>query len=236
MTLNPKSAGDSIKQPFMEFVEHHGCWRQTLSTMPNPSSRKRAALFLDRDGVIVEETNYLHQVADMRLIEGAATLIRAANEQMLPVVMVTNQSGIGRGYYDWSDFAVLQEALLIQLAAAGAHLDMVLACAFHADAQPPFKSPDHPWRKPRPGMLQAAAGSLALDLGQSWIVGDSASDVEAGRNAGLAGAVHVATGHGERDRTAALAIATPEFEVLAAASLTGAMRILPTAHGGPVLE
>jgi D-glycero-D-manno-heptose 1,7-bisphosphate phosphatase len=211
----------------MEFVENHGCWRQTLSAFPSPSSRKRPALFLDRDGVVVEEVNYLHRVADMRLIEGAATLIHAANERMIPVVMVTNQSGVGRGYYDWSDFAILQEALVTQLATAGAHLDLVLACAFHADAQPLFKAPDHPWRKPRPGMLHAAADTLALELGQSWIVGDSASDVEAGRNAGLAGAVHVATGHGERDRITALAMATSEFEVQAAKSLTGAMRILP---------
>lgn len=212
---------------FPEFVENHGCWRQTLCALSGPSSKKRPALFLDRDGVIVEETNYLHRVADMRLIEGAAILIRAANERMLPVVMVTNQSGVGRGYYGWSDFAILQDALVAQLAAAGAHLDMVLACAFHEDAQPPFKATDHQWRKPRPGMLHAAADTLTLDLGQSWIVGDSASDIEAGCNAGLAGAVHVATGHGERDRTAALALATSEFEVLAAASLTGAMRILP---------
>lgn len=220
----------------MEFVENHGCWRQTFSTSPAPSPQKRPALFLDRDGVVVEEINYLYRVTDMRLIEGAATLIRAANERMIPVVMVTNQSGVGRGYYDWSDFAVLQEALVKQLATADAHLDMVLACAFHADAQPPFKLPDHPWRKPRPGMLHAAADTLALELGQSWIVGDSASDVEAGRNAGLAGAVHVATGHGERDRVSALAMATPKFEVQAAKSLTGAMRILPTGHSAPVLD
>jgi D-glycero-D-manno-heptose 1,7-bisphosphate phosphatase len=136
--------------------------------------------------VIVEEVNYLHRVADVVMLPGAAAAIAQCNRAGIPVVLVTNQSGVGRGYYGWADFAAVQAEIAKRLAEAGARLDMVLACACHAEARPPYREDAHPWRKPLPGMLLAAAEALNLDLARSWIVGDSASDHEAGRNAGLA--------------------------------------------------
>lgn len=208
-----------------------GLWCQRFGSDANPAGRNRAALFLDRDGVLVEEVNYLHKAADMRIIPGAPAAVRVANDRGLAVIVVTNQSGVGRGYYGWAEFAALQAALVEIFAEQGARFDMVLACAYHANAQAPFDRPDHPWRKPQPGMLEAAADALALDLSRSWIVGDAASDIEAGRNAGLAGAVHVATGHGIHDRDAALAIATRAYRVRTAASLSEAAPIV-TSHSG----
>lgn len=205
-------------------AEDRGLWRQRLDDAPLRPGR--AALFLDRDGVILEEVNYLHRVEDMRLLPDAADIVRAANELKIPAIMVTNQSGVGRGYYGWAEFAAVQGALIARLAAVGARLDMVLACAYHNDAQPPYDTSDHPWRKPRPGMLRAAADDLSLDLSRSWITGDAASDIEAGRNAGLAGGLHVLTGHGERDRQAALALADTGFEVVGAPGIGGAVQIL----------
>lgn len=205
-----------------------GLWHQRLNTERQPSAQQRAALFLDRDGVLLEEVNYLHKVEDIQIISGATALVRAANERGIPVIIVTNQSGVGRGYYDWDAFSEIQKRLIASFAAENATFEMVLACAYHAEARPPFNKTDHPWRKPQPGMLHAAAEALQLDLTRSWIVGDSTSDIEAGRNAGLAGAVHVATGHGTRDRTAALKIAAPGFDVRPADSLIGAIGILPT--------
>lgn len=197
-----------------------GLWRQQFGA---PSSGPpRPALFLDRDGVLLEEINYLHKVSDMRIIPGAAATVRTANEAGFPVVVVTNQSGVGRGYYGWSDFAAVQEALVAQFGAENAYFDMVLACGFHREARPPYDVPDHSWRKPRPGMLHAAAEALKIDLGRSWIVGDSAGDIEAGRNAGLAGGLHVQTGHGRRDRDAALALAGNGFAVCAIDSVADA--------------
>ncbi len=211
-----------------------GLWRQCLDHGIDPSvdlartysATPRAGLFLDRDGVVLEEINYLQRISDMRLIEGTTTLIHAANQRDIPVILVTNQSGVGRGYYGWHEFAEVQAKLLDWLSQEDARLDMVLACAYHESAEHPFDVANHPWRKPAPGMLQEAAKALALDLSRSWIIGDSASDIQAGRNAGLAGGMHVATGHGERDRTMALSLATTTFEVRPVISIGDALPVL----------
>lgn len=161
--------------------------------------RGRGALFLDRDGVIVEEVNYLHRVADVRPTPGAAALIAVMNKLGVVVVMVTNQAGVGRGYYDWDDFRAVQDEIHRLLAADGAHIDAVYACGYHEAGQPPLDTPDHPWRKPNPGMILRAADDLGLDFARSWIVGDRASDLTAGKAAGLAGGALVATGYGSDD-------------------------------------
>ena len=138
-------------------------------------------LFLDRDGVIVEEVNYLHRVKDMRLTANAATVIRAANTNGMPVIVVTNQSGIGRGKYGWSDFESVQAAMLSALTAENAFIDAVFACPFHSGGQAPWNIADHPDRKPGAGMLFRAAAMFSLDLTTSWIVGDRAGDIGAAR-------------------------------------------------------
>ena len=104
---------------------------------------------------------------------------------------------------------------------------MVLACPFHAAGQPPYRHLDHPFRKPRPGMILRAAEMLGLDLAGSWVVGDRAIDLEAGRAAGLAGGVHVLTGHGAAERGAALELATGEFRTLGAESIAEVPALLP---------
>lgn len=170
------------------------------------------ALFLDRDGVIVEEVNYLHRPEDVALHDGAQQLISAANERGVPVIVVTNQAGIGRGYYGWDDFAAVQRT--IDAALAPAAIDAVFACPFHADSIPPYDIADHPDRKPAPGMLLRAERMLGVDLAASWMVGDTAADVQAAAAAGLAGAVHILTGHGRRDRETVLASEREGFELL----------------------
>jgi len=192
-------------------IDGEGIWCQVFAHQP--SSGGAAALFLDRDGVIVEEVEYLHRVEDIVLIEGAATVTAAANRRNVPVVLVSNQSGVGRGYYGWTEFAAVQQAMVSALAAQGARIDAVYACPYHVDGHSPYGHPDHPARKPNPGMLLRAARALALDLGRSWLVGDKATDIEAARCAGLAGALQVETGHGRREREAAAALARPGFEV-----------------------
>jgi D-glycero-D-manno-heptose 1,7-bisphosphate phosphatase len=147
----------------------------------------RPALFLDRDGVIIVDTHYLCRVEDMRMIAGAAAAIARCNALGIPVVVVTNQAGIGRGYYRWDDFHAVQGALAAELAASGARLDGVLACAYHGEGREPLKVADHPWRKPNPGMILEAASRMRLDLARSWIVGDRAHDLAAGAAAGVAG-------------------------------------------------
>jgi D-glycero-D-manno-heptose 1,7-bisphosphate phosphatase len=189
----------------------------------------RPALFLDRDGVIVEEVGFLRRREDVRLIDGAATLIARANRIGLPVVVVTNQSAIGRGLCNWDDFGAVQRELEHRLAERAAYLDAVLACPYHREAKGAYAVPDHPARKPNPGLLLAAAARLPIDLRRSWIIGDRAADLAAGRNAGLAGGMHVATGFGSssEERAAVKDLARGDFIVLAAASIAEAKDRLP---------
>jgi D-glycero-D-manno-heptose 1,7-bisphosphate phosphatase len=159
----------------------------------------RPCLFLDRDGVVVDEVGYLHRVEDIRLVGGVAEAIGRANEAGVPVVLVTNQGGIGRGYYGWADYEAVQEALVDRLEAQGAAIDLALACAYHAAGQAPYSVADDLWRKPRPGMFLEAGVLLGVDLPSSYVVGDTLSDLVAARAAGLTQGALTLTGHGRRD-------------------------------------
>jgi len=185
----------------------------------------RPALFLDRDGAVVEEIEYLCHAEDIIIIPGAAEVIAAANKRKVPVVMVTNQSGIGRGYYGWAEFKSVQDMIIATLAAEGAKIDAVYACAYHPQGQGLFAHPDHPARKPNPGMLLQAGLDLALDLKASWLVGDRAIDVEAAKRAGIAGALQVATGYGTAERHLAAKLAGQNFEVRFGQSIANAMML-----------
>lgn len=181
---------------FEELIDGVGLWAESRTRRQLAG---RPALFLDRDGVIVEETHYLSRVEDMVMIPGVAEAIAQANAREIPVIVVTNQAGIARGYYGWEDFAKVQAAIVAALAAAGATLDVVLACGYHGVGTGPLAVADHAWRKPNCGMLDYTAERHGIDLGRSWIVGDKASDLEAGLKAGLAGGFLVKTGHGEAE-------------------------------------
>lgn len=213
---------------FGPFVRADGVWSQVLCPVPG-GQRPRPALFLDRDGVINEDVGYLHHTEDVRLVDGAAEAIKAANRLGFPVVVVTNQGGIGLGYFGWPDFAAVQDRLLDLLAAKGAHVDGVFASPYHPRATGPYAHPSHPSRKPNPGMLLAAADWLSIDLARSWMVGDHARDLEAAKNAGLPGGMHVLSGHGgeEGQRDGALALAGDGFRVLTGNSIAAAVRTLP---------
>lgn len=186
-----------------------GVWCEILTRI----TPGRPALFLDRDGAVVEETDYLCRVEDIIMIPGAAAAIAAANKHNVAVVMVTNQAGIGRGYYGWPEFQAVQKTIVSTLAAQGAEIAAVYACPHHREGKGAYAHPDHPARKPNPGMLLQAASDLALDLTTSWLVGDKASDIEAAKRAGLAGALQVATGYGTAERERGAAFATATFEV-----------------------
>lgn len=204
-----------------------GIWAEVLRAPEGGSAKPRAALFLDRDGVVIEDPGYLHRPDEVRLIPGAAAAIRHANRRGIPVVLVSNQSGIGRGLYGWPEFAATQARLLALLGAEGAGLDMVLACPFHPDGQAPYRHPDHPCRKPRPGMLLLAAERLALDLARSWLVGDRALDIEAARAAGLAGALHVLTGQGVGERKTCETLETSDLTLRFAPDLGAVADLIP---------
>jgi D-glycero-D-manno-heptose 1,7-bisphosphate phosphatase len=196
-------------------------WCEVLMRLP-PG---RPALFLDRDGAIVEDTEYLCRAEDIVMIPGAAAVMAAANRLSIAVVMVTNQAGIGRGYYGWAEFKTVQQAIVAALARDGARLDAVYACAHHPQGRDSFAHPNHPARKPNPGMLLQAAADLAIDLKTSWLVGDKATDVESAKRAGLAGALQVATGHGIAERENVTGLATSSFQVRFGQSIADAMKL-----------
>ncbi|GLH69054.1 hypothetical protein GETHPA_05870 [Geothrix rubra] len=155
----------------------------------------RPAVFLDRDGTLNEEVDYLSDPDQLVLIPGAAAAVARLNAKGIPIVVVTNQSGIGRGRYGWQDFAAVMSRMSTLLALENARIDAVYASPHHELGHGEYAVADHPDRKPNPGMLLRAAEDHALNLSRSWMVGDKAVDLEAGRRAGCRVAL-VRTGYG----------------------------------------
>jgi D-glycero-D-manno-heptose 1,7-bisphosphate phosphatase len=150
------------------------------------------ALFLDRDGVINVDKDYVFAIEDFVWQEGIFDLARSAAAAHFAIIVVTNQSGIGRGYYTEKDFDVVTAYMRGRFEGEGVAITAVYHCPYHPDAiVPELRHPDHPWRKPRPGMLLAAREAYDLDLAQSILIGDRASDIEAGRAAGIGTLVYV---------------------------------------------
>jgi D-glycero-D-manno-heptose 1,7-bisphosphate phosphatase len=177
------------------------------------SPRHAPALFLDRDGVMIEDMHYLHDVEKVHFIPGLFDTIKWAKSRGWHVVAVTNQAGIGRGKFTWPEYVAVHEFILDELRKADAMVDAVMACPFIKDGIKPFSHPDHPARKPNPGMLLKAAAGLDIDLANSWIVGDKAADIKAGAKAGLAGGVLVSTGYGTEEKAKAESFANDDYNV-----------------------
>lgn len=176
-------------------------------------SHPTPALFLDRDGVIIEEKEYLGDPDGVKMLTGISELIRAARAEGMAVVEITNQAGIARGYFGWPDFVQVQNRMEQFLAQEGVKIDAVFACPFHPEGHAPYRESDHPWRKPNAGMLFEAERLLNLALNRSVQVGDKVADMQAAHAAGLAFGVHVLTGHGRQHETASLAVASVVFPV-----------------------
>ncbi|WP_031229443.1 HAD-IIIA family hydrolase [Asticcacaulis sp. YBE204] len=167
---------------------------ETLATARKDlPAQKRAALFLDRDGVINIDTNYLHKVEDLVWVDGVTETIRAANDRGLAVIVVTNQAGIARGYYSEGDMIRLHHHLQDTLNSQGAFIDGFYFCPYHEAAEiERYRIANHPDRKPNPGMILKAALDHNIDLSGSLLIGDNLSDVEAATRAGVRG--HLFTG------------------------------------------
>jgi D-glycero-D-manno-heptose 1,7-bisphosphate phosphatase len=153
------------------------------------SGPPRPAVFLDRDGTIAEEVGYLNHASRFRMFPFVAAAIHRLNEAELPVVVVSNQSGVGRGYFPESLVHSVNEMMKRELTAAGARIDAIYYC--------PHTSADHcDCRKPKVGLLKRAASEHSLDLGRSFVVGDRYGDIELARNVRARG-ILVRTGYGE---------------------------------------
>lgn len=147
--------------------------------------RLRRALFLDRDGVINVEKNYVHRIEDFEFMPGIFDLCETARSLGLTLVVVTNQAGIGRGYYTEADYQRLTAWMLGEFRARGIAIDGVYHCPYHPTAGIGAYRRESFDRKPNPGMLFKARDALGLDLPHCVLIGDKTSDIEAGRAAGV---------------------------------------------------
>ena len=150
------------------------------------------ALFLDRDGVLIKERHYLSNIEDVELAEGAIELLMSAHGAGWPVVLVTNQSGISRGYFSWRDYERVTDEILNQIGSVS-----LLAAVYANGHGPDAEEEEESWRKPNPMMLVKAAEELNIDLSISIMVGDRLTDIIAGVRAGVSRVCLVKTGHGK---------------------------------------
>lgn len=157
---------------------------------------KNRALFLDRDGTINIDVGYPRDFSQVTIYPSSFEAIRKVNEAGFRVVVVTNQSGVGRGFLSEDDLASLHQKMTSALAAGGARLDAIYYCPHHDQAVDPRYRVECDCRKPRPGMALRAARAFDLDLAASYMIGDKVEDVQFGLAAGAA-PILVRTGYGE---------------------------------------
>jgi len=171
--------------------------RERCSLHIGPLHEPTPALFLDRDGVVIEDGHHLCDPDQVRVCPGARELIAEAHSYGWPVVVITNQSGIARGLFSWTALEEVN-ARMQELLGPEAPLAAIYASGHGPDA------PASSWRKPSPQMLLAAAKALNLDLQRSLLIGDRLSDLQAGTAAGVAMVFHVLSGHGPSARASVL--------------------------------
>jgi len=170
------------------------------------------AVFLDRDGTVNEEVGYLSDLRQLKLLPGAGAAIRKLNAARIKVVLVTNQSGVARGYFPESFVHDTHELLLRMLGDEGARLDGIYYCPHHPKSGSSHYTKECDCRKPATGLLDRAAKDLDIDLGKSFMVGDKWSDVELGQRAGCR-SILVRSGHahGEPGNSRPSHIKDPDF-------------------------
>jgi D-glycero-D-manno-heptose 1,7-bisphosphate phosphatase len=155
----------------------------------------RIAVFFDRDGTLIEDVGYLRTPDEVRLIPGAAEAVRLLNERRIFTCVVSNQSGVARGFFTEADLVPIHDRLERELAAGGAHLDRIYYCPHHPTIGRPPYNIDCTCRKPRTGMVQRAASEVPIALEKSFVVGDKTADIELGKAVG-AQSILVLTGYG----------------------------------------
>ena len=147
---------------------------------------------MDRDGVVIKDVNYISNPKDVELEIGVIELLKKAYENKLPVFIITNQSGISRGFYKWDDFHKVNEKIIELIG----HPNPIYSIYANSHIE---TSTDN-WRKPNPNMIFKIANRCNLNLKKSILIGDRISDLQAGIRSGIRKLIHVETGHGKREK------------------------------------
>ena len=158
-------------------------------------TNKQKAIFLDRDGTINKYVGFLRNIDDFELIKGVAAAVKLINQSGYLAIVVTNQPVIARGEVTWEELNEIHKKMATLLGKEGAYVDSIYICPHHPDKgfegeRPEYKI-DCDCRKPKPGLLLQAAKDFNIDLSESYMIGDSHRDVEAGENAGVKKSIKV---------------------------------------------
>jgi D-glycero-D-manno-heptose 1,7-bisphosphate phosphatase len=155
------------------------------------ASGPRRAIFIDRDGTLIADKDYLHKPEEVEFVKGAITALKRAMDAGFEIVMVTNQSGVGRGFFTMEDVATVHEYIAREMSSGQVSM-------LHIYVAP--EAPDAPsrGRKPSPQFLFDARDAYGIDLGRSYMIGDKLIDLECGWNAGVRRSILVRTGYGAK--------------------------------------
>ena len=153
----------------------------------------RPAIFADRDGVIIKDRHYISIDTQVELEEGAINFLKSAFKLKIPIIIVTNQSGISRGFFSWNDYVKVTKRMMQIIGEE----NPIIAIFANGLSQ---KSASNSWRKPNPAMIQVASHLLNLNKKKSLLIGDRESDIQAGINGNISNLIHVKTGHGTMER------------------------------------
>lgn len=142
------------------------------------------AVFLDRDGTIIEDTGYPHERRELKFLPGVSKAIKLLSENGFKVIVITNQAGVARGYFAEETLKEINRYIQESLAKQGALIDRIYYCPHHIEGIIEEYRKECYYRKPNPGMIEEAVRDFGIDLASSFVIGDKTSDIEAGRRVG----------------------------------------------------
>ena len=169
--------------------------KKIIFNFPDKRNKENSsgAIFFDRDGVINEDCHYIKDPNQVKLCLGAKVLIRKIFQKNIPIVIITNQSGISKKYLNWEEYNLVTKRIIYDLGEPNP------LSAIYANSYKDTNNGNN-WRKPNPNMIIQASKDLKIDLNKSILIGDRLTDLEAGYRSGIKTLIHVMTGHGSVER------------------------------------